>query len=83
MIQYTFRHGPFYFNIHAKDDKDAVQKARQAIEETAPADSSTYLRVDLTAGAFEGRIYLEPGELSSKDICKREPLPEIAEDVPF
>ena len=83
MTSYTFHHGPFYFQIHAENDKDAVRKARQAIEETAPVARNTYLRVDLTAGAFEGRIYVEPGELGVKDICKRESLPQIEEGVPF
>lgn len=83
MIQYTFKHGPFFFNIHADNDKDAVNKVRRAIEETSPDVSSLYLRVELTAGAFEGKIYIEPGEISVKNICKREELPEMAENVPF
>ncbi len=83
MTSYTFRHGPFYFQIHAENDKEAVRKARQAIEETAPIAPDTYLKVELTAGAFEGRIYVEPGELGIKDICKREVLSEIEEGVPF
>lgn len=83
MIQYTFKYGPFYFNIHAENDKDAVMKIRRAIEETSPDVSSSYLKVELTAGAFEGRIYVEPKEISVKNICKREELPSMAENVPF
>lgn len=83
MNKYTFKHGPFYFSIHAESDRDAVTKARRAIDETSPAASETYLKVELTAGAFEGRLYLEPGELTIKDICKREELEELADEVPF
>lgn len=84
MIKYTFKHGPFYFNIFANSDTDAVTKIRKALEETAPADTETYLPVDLTAGAFDGRLYLEPAEVSAKDICKREELLEFEEEgVPF
>jgi hypothetical protein len=83
MIEYTFKHGHFYFRIHAETDKDAVRKVRRAIEETSPEASDTYLKVDLLAGAFEGRIYLEPGEISTKNICRRDVLPEVSTDVPF
>lgn len=83
MIEYTFKYGPFYFRIHAENDRDAVTKARRAIEETSPEASSLYLKVELTAGAFEGRLYLEPLELGVKDICKRETLPEMSDAVPF
>lgn len=83
MIQYTFKHGPFFFNIHAEDDKDAVRKVRKALEETSPEVSSPYLQVDLTGGAFDGRVYIEPAEVSVKDICKREVLRDDPGDVPF
>lgn len=83
MVEYTFRYGPFYFSIHAEDDKDAVTKARRALEESSPDELHTQLHVDLTAGAFAGRIYVEAGELSAKDICKREEVPELVVGVPF
>lgn len=83
MTKYTFKHGAFFFNIFAESDRDAVNKARRALEETSPADANTYLKVDLTAGAFDGRIYLEPEEVNTKSICKREELPELLEEVPF
>lgn len=84
MINYTFKFGPFYFQIAAEDDKDAVNKARRAIEESSPDISSdVFLEVDLTAGACQGRLYLEPRELTVANICKRESLPEMAENVPF
>ncbi len=83
MIEYTFKHGPFYFCVYAENDTDAVNKARRAIEETSPEASNTYLQVELTAGAFQGRIYLEPKEISKKDICKKEEIPEVEEGVPF
>lgn len=85
MIEYTFKYGPFYFLVHAENDKDAVQKARRSVEETSPTASDTYLKVELTAGAFEGRIYLEPGEITSKCIRKRKKLEDITAEqgVPF
>ena len=83
MNEYTFKYGPFYFRIHATDELDAVRKARRAVEETSPEASDVYLKVELTAGAFEGRLYLEPGEISSKNICNTEPLPEMRKGVPF
>lgn len=83
MIQYTFKYGPFYFCIHADNEQDAVRRARRSVEETAPETSNTYLKVELTAGAFEGRLYLEPGEITKKNIIKTEALPELAEGVPF
>lgn len=84
MFGYVFKHGTFYFRIQANDDDDALMKAKRAIEETAPAASNTYLKVDLTAGAFEGRIYLEPETLTKSNICRKVILPnEGPEDAPF
>lgn len=84
MIQYMFKYGPFYFSIHGDNDQDAIRKAKQAVLETATPASDIYLRVELTAGAFEGRIYLDPEEITDKNICKREMLEDLAsEEVPF
>lgn len=83
MIEHTFRHGSLYFRILAEDDKDAVTKARRAIEETAPVSTRTYLKVDLDAGGFEGRLYIEPQEITVQHICRREPIPEVEVGVPF
>lgn len=83
MQEYTFRHGPLYFKIHAEEDKDAVNKARRALEESFPDDANNHINVDLTAGAFLGRLYIEPLELSVRNIIKREPLPELAADATF
>lgn len=84
MTRYTFKHKvPLYFSIVAEDERDAVMRARKAIEETSLGGYHIYLRVELTAGAHDGRIYIEPGEMSTKDICKKEILLEISEDVPF
>jgi hypothetical protein len=83
MLEYTFKYGPFYFKIHAEEDKEAVTKARKALEESFPDEALDYLAVDLTAGAFMGRLYIEPGELSVSNICKKQDLPELVTDVPF
>lgn len=83
MTEYMFKYGPFYFSIHGEDDQDAIRKAKQAILETSTPAADVYLNVDLTAGAFEGRIYLDPEEITDKNICQRDILPEVTEDVPF
>lgn len=83
MYEYTFRYGPFCFKVIGEGDKDAVNKARRAIEESFPEDSLDHLRVDLTAGAFEGRLYVETREISVKDIARRHELIEETEAVPF
>jgi hypothetical protein len=79
MTEYLFKDGPLHFRIHAESDKDAVRKARVAIRETSPCyieDPQIYLKIDLTGGAFDGRVYLEPGEITVKAICKRTPVTE-------
>lgn len=83
MIEYTFKNGPFYFHVMAENDKDAVTKARRAIEETAPVSSRVYLKVDLDAGGFGGRIYMDPQEITVSNIRKRESVPEVDVEVPF
>jgi len=88
VIEYTFKYGPFYFQVHAEDDRDAVRKGRRAIEESWPEDESAqridmHLKVDLTAGGFMGRLYVEPGEISINNIVKRQTVAEEQELVPF
>lgn len=84
MQEYTFKHGPFYFQVQADEDKEAVNRARRAIEESFPEDDkSEYLPIDLTGGAFAGRLYIEPREITVANICKRVELPEPETSVPF
>ena len=66
----------------ADNDKEAVSKARMSINETAPASLHTYLEIELTGGGFDGRLYIEPAEITVNNICKRLSI-EIQEEVPF
>lgn len=83
MIEYTFRHGPFFFRIHAENNEDAIRKAKRTIDETAPTSSITYLPVDLTTGAFDGRLYIDPDEINEGNICEKVCIPEVDVGVPF
>lgn len=83
MIEYTFKYGPFYFRIHAEDKERAVFKARRALEESFPEDSLDHLNVELTAGGFGGRLYIDTSEVTEQNIVKSEALPELIGDIPF
>jgi hypothetical protein len=83
MQEYTFKVGPFYFKIHADDNKEAVTKARRAIEQSFPDNSVDHLEIDLDGGAFLGRLYIETEEITVGNILKVEELPELALNVPF
>jgi len=83
MQEYTFKFGTFYFKIHANEDKEAVFKARRALEESMPENAFHHLKVDLTAGAFDGKLYIEPEELTVCNICKTVSLPEVDVSLPF
>lgn len=83
MIEYTFKCGGLYFKCHAENDKEAVKVARRIVNETSPAANDSYIEVDLDGGGFNGRIYVEPGEIALSNICKREALPELSTEVPF
>lgn len=81
MIEYTFRYGPFFFSIHGEDEKDAVSKARRSLEESFASNSNSvylHLNVDLTAGGFRGCLYIQPREISIKNIIGRTPLEKTA-----
>lgn len=83
MTKYTFRYKSFYFKVMAETEREAVTRARAAIEETSHISTTPYLEVDLTAGAFEGRIYIETGEISISNIIKKEIFQEEEIGVPF
>lgn len=81
MIEYTFKYGTFSFKIHGMDDIDAVSKARRCLVESFPENSDPvnhHLFVELTAGGFNGRLYIEPEEISKKNITKRTQLLEMS-----
>jgi len=83
MQEFTFKYDTLYFRVHANDDTDAVNRARRALEESFPEKVHDYLKIELTGGAFDGRLYIEPGEISRANIIKREQLKELAADIPF
>lgn len=88
MQEYTFKYKKnFYFKVFANSDKEAVQNARKCLNETIASEVLDYLTVDLTAGGFMGRLYIEPAEITIKNICKRAPVveeqTEIGIAVPF
>lgn len=72
MIKYTFQVGNFTFSILANDDKDALKKAQQAMRESSPVDPGVYLDVELTAGAHEGRLYINPLNIRTKNIIAQD-----------
>lgn len=76
MIEYTFKFGLFYFNILGESDKGAVTSARQALKESFPADSRDHIDIELNGGAYMGRLYVIPSEITTKHICRRTPVPE-------
>lgn len=69
MTKYVFQVGAFTFSILANGDKDALKKARQAMRESAVASGD--LDVELTAGAHEGRLYVNPWNLRTRNIIAR------------
>ena len=83
MQEFTFKFDTFYFKIYASDDIDAVNKARRALEESFPERALDHLKIDLDGGAFDGRLYIEPMELSKANIIRRDTLPEPETGVPF
>lgn len=83
MFEYTFQYGPFYFKVHAGNDQEAVKIAKRSIEESYPEDSVNHLDVDLTAGGFRGRLYIDTGIITDKNIYRREEVPELVGATPF
>jgi hypothetical protein len=87
MIEYTFLTGPFSFCIHAENDEEAISKGNRAINESCGPvtldrvlrlDSAAgALKVDLTAGAFDGKLYYAKHlSLSTIDIIERKEISE-------
>lgn len=76
MVEYTFKSGSFFFNVLGESDKKAVILARQALRESFPSKVQDHLDIDLTAGAYKGRLYIIPAEITIKNICRRTPVPE-------
>lgn len=77
MVEYTFKSGSFFFNVVAETDRKAVTAARKAIKESFPGKSKDHLNIDLTAGAYSGKLYVIPEELTLRNICRRTPIPEV------
>jgi hypothetical protein len=67
----------------AENDSDAITKAIKALDETSVVNVNSYIKVNVTGGASDGRIYLDPLELTVENICNRETIPEIEEGIPF
>lgn len=84
MIEYSFRFGIFHFKIHGDSDKDAVNKARRAIEESMAKEVfGERLDIGLTGGAFDGCICVIPEEITISNICKRIPVNEVEGNLSF
>jgi hypothetical protein len=84
MTEYTIRYGPFYFRVYAGNDEDAINKAKQALYESSEGlHAHAKLRVELTAGAFDGNIFIEPENLTIENICTRTATNEVESSVPF
>lgn len=83
MNLYTLHYGPFFFNIYADSDKDAVNKAQQALHSSSEGlHTKIALKVELTAGAFEGYVRFDPEYITEGNIVRKEEVEE-EEAVPF
>lgn len=83
MYNYQFKCGSFFFRLIAKDDEDAVKKAKQMLEESFPEDAVDYLEINLTNGGFCGRLYVATEGICPKNINSKEPIPDLDPSVPF